>query len=121
MTTDPKMVEFLNANNIRNEANEPYEVDQTVYVKNEITERLIQKDAGPDFNEQMKSNLRNEKANLESLFAVAVQIPGPAKSKVAYFPAVKDGDEAGVYRIDDDGAKGIGATPMSRTFLLGLF
>ena len=121
MTADPKMVEFLNANNIRNEANEPYEAGQTVYVKNEITERQIKKDAGTDFNEQMKSNLRNEKANLESLFAVAVQIPGPAKSKVAYFPAVKDGDEAGVYRIDDDGAKGIGATPMSRTFLLGLF
>ena len=120
MTTDPKMVEFLNANNIRNEANEPYEVDQTVYVKNEITERLIQKDAGPDFNEQMKSNLGNEKANLESLFAVAVQIPGPAKSKVAYFPAVGK-EKAGVYRIDDDGAKGIGATPMGREFLLGLF
>tara|TARA_R110002012_G_scaffold162887_1_gene325202 strand:- start:360 stop:2063 length:1704 start_codon:yes stop_codon:yes gene_type:complete len=120
MTTDPKMVEFLNANNIRNEANEPYEVDQTVYVKNEITERLIQKDAGPDFNEQMKSNLGNKKANLESLFAVAVQIPGPAKSKVAYFPAVGK-EKAGVYRIDDDGAKGIGATPMGREFLLGLF
>ena len=120
MTTDPKMVEFLNANNIRNEANEPYEVDQTVYVKNEITERQIQKDAGPDFNEQMKSNLGNKKANLESLFAVAVQIPGPAKSKVAYFPAVGK-EKAGVYRIDDDGAKGIGATPMGREFLLGLF
>ncbi len=120
MTADPKMVEFLNANNIRNEANEPYEAGQTVYVKNEITERQIQKDAGPDFNEQMKSNLGNEKANLESLFAVAVQIPGPAKSKVAYFPAVGK-EKAGVYRIDDDGAKGIGATPMSREFLLGLF
>ena len=43
------MVEFLNANNIRNEANEPYEVGQTVYVKNEITEKRIQEDIGPSF------------------------------------------------------------------------
>jgi len=120
MTADAKMVKFLNANNIKNEANQPYEAGQTVYVKNEITERQIQKDAGPNFDEQMKSNLGTEKANLESLFAVAVQIPGPAKSKVAHFPATKT-EVAGVYRIDADGAKAVGATPMSREFLLGLF
>ena len=120
MSADGKMVKFLEANNIMNEAGEVYKVGDTVYVKNKIEERQIQKDAGPSFDEQMKTNLGNEGANLASLFAVAVQLPGTAKSKVAYFTATSQ-EKAGVYRIDDEGSKAPGATPISREFLLSQY
>jgi len=117
---DPKLLKYLNDNGIKNSVGQPYAMGETVYSKNEVKETKILDNKGPSFDEQMKSNLGTEKANLQSLFAVAVQIPGPAKSKVAHFPATKS-EVAGVYRIDKDGAKAVGATPMSREFLLGLF
>ena len=121
MTADPKMVKFLNDNNIMNEANEPYEVDQTVYVKNEIIEREIKKDSGPSFDDQLVKTLSNENMTddeLINVFSVPVLIPGPAKSKVASFPNAKP---PGVYRIDKDGDIASGATPLSRKVLRDLF
>jgi hypothetical protein len=120
MTADPKMVEFLNANNIRNEANEPYEAGQTVYVKNEITERQIQKDTGPSFIENMRAGLKAEKPDYASLFAVEIK-PKGYDQKIVYFPANPDGTEpAGVYRVDKDGLKS-GTKPIPPSILVGLF
>jgi len=120
MTTDPKMVEFLNANKIRNEANEPYEVDQTVYVKNEITERQIQKDTGPSFIENMRAGLKAEDPDYASLFAVEIK-PEGYDQKIVYFPANPEGTEpAGVYRVDKDGLKS-GTKPIPPSILVGLF
>ena len=120
MTTDPKMVEFLNANNIRNEANEPYEVDQTVYVKNEITERQIQKDSGPSFIEKMRASLKAENPDYASLFAVEVK-PEGYDQKIVFFPANKEGTEpAGVYRVDKEGLKST-TKPIPPSILSELF
>ena len=120
MTADAKMVEFLNANKIRNEANEPYEAGQTVYVKNEITERQIQKDSGPSFIEKMQASLKAEKPDYASLFAVEVK-PKGYDQKIVYFPANPDGTEpAGVYRVDKDGLKS-GTKPIPPSILSELF
>ena len=120
MTADAKMVEFLNANKIRNEANEPYEVDQTVYVKNEITEKQIQEDSGPSFIENMRAGLKAEKPDYASLFAVEVK-PKGYDQKIVFFPANPDGTEpAGVYRVDKDGLKS-GTKPIPPSILSGLF
>ena len=120
---DPKLLKYLNDNGIKNSVGQPYAMGETVYSKNEVKETKKLDNKGPSFASQMRTNLSNKDMTddqLINLFSVPVLIPGDAKSQVASFPATKS-EVAGVYRIDKDGAKAVGATPMSREFLLGLF
>ena len=117
-SADKNMVEFLNANKIRNEVNEPYKIGQTVYVKNKVTERQIQKDDGPSFIQKMQAGLKAEKPDYASLFAVPIK-PKGYDQNIVYFE--KQGDqEAGVYRVDKDGIKA-SSTPLPQSILVGLF
>lgn len=98
MTADPKMVKFLNDNNIMNEANEPYQVDQTVYVKNEIIERAIQKDPAKNLYGKIISQMKKDGTNFADVFGAAVPIPGTTKKFIKY-------DKDGAYVVDEDGIK----------------
>ncbi len=114
------MVKFLNDNNIMNEAGQPYEIGQTVYVKNKVTERQIQKDTGPSFIEKMRAALKAENPDYASLFAVEVK-PKGYDQKIVFFPENETGTEpAGVYRVDKEGLKS-GTKPIPPSILVGLF
>ncbi len=117
-SADKNMVKFLNDNNIMNEAGQPYEIGQTVYVKNKVIERQIQKDDGPSFIQKMQAGLKAEKPDYASLFAVPIK-PKGYDQNIVYFE--KQGDqEAGVYRVDKDGIKA-SSTPLPQSILVGLF
>jgi len=119
-SADKNMVKFLNDNNIMNEAGQPYEIGQTVYVKNKVTERQIQKDSGPSFIEKMRAALKGEDPDYASLFAVEVK-PEGYDQKIVFFPENETGTEpAGVYRVDKDGLKS-GTKPIPPSILVGLF
>ena len=117
-SADKNMVKFLNENSIMNEAGQPYEIGQTVYVKNKVIERQIQKDDGPSFIQKMQAGLKAEKPDYASLFAVPIK-PKGYDQNIVYFE--KQGDqEAGVYRVDKDGIKA-SSTPLPQSILVGLF
>ena len=105
MTADAKMVKFLNDNNIRNEANEPYQVDQTVYVKNEITEKQIKEPGiGNLYDKVFKQYADNPTAeNEKAIFSTPIKISGGKKDTFHLW--LNDANPPGTYVVDGDGIK----------------
>ena len=114
-----KFLDYLNDNNIMNEAGEPYAKGEMVYVRetNKIEKKIAAK--GPSFNQKMQAGLKAETPDYASLFAVPIK-PEGYDQRILYFPA-KGEEKAGVYRVDKDGLKAIGAAPIPQPTLLGLF
>tara|TARA_R110002012_G_scaffold282320_1_gene471991 strand:+ start:588 stop:2282 length:1695 start_codon:yes stop_codon:yes gene_type:complete len=114
-----KFLDYLKTNNILNEAGEPYAKGEMVYVRetNKIEKKIA--DKGLSFNQKMRAALKGETPNYASLFAVPIK-PQGYDQQILYFPA-KGEEKAGVYRVDKDGLKAIGAAPIPQPTLLGLF
>jgi len=114
-----KFLKYLTDNNIMNEAGEPYAKGEMVYVRetNKIEKKIAAK--GPSFNQKMQAGLKAETPAYASLFAVPIK-PEGYDQRILYFPA-KGEEKAGVYRVDKDGLKAIGAAPIPQPTLLGLF
>jgi hypothetical protein len=86
-------------------------------VTNDV-EKIV-KDDGPTFVERMKAGLKAKNPNLGSLFAVPIK-PKGYDQQIVYFPA-KGEEPAGVYRVDEDGMKVIGAKAIPPSSLATLF
>jgi len=117
---DPKLLKYLNDNNIMNSVGQPYAMGETVYSKNEVKETKILDEKGLSFNQNLYKNLKAGGDNLAALFQTPVQMPGAGNSQVMFFPASGDGkgnNSAGVYRIAtqgiDKGQKADGASNLS--------
>ena len=117
MSADKKMVNFLNTNNILNEAGEEYKIGDIVYVKNEVTQQ--DEPGSPTFAERMRAGLKAKDPDFASLFAIPIK-PAGFDQQILYFPATGE-DPAGVYRVDKDGLKAIDAQPIPQKTLLSLF
>jgi len=67
----------------------------------------------------MKAGLKAENPDYASLFAIPIK-PAGFDQQILYFPATGE-EPAGVYRIDKDGVKVMGAAPLPQKTLLSLF
>ena len=78
MSADKKMVNFLNKNNILNEAGEAYETGDVVYVKNKVTEQ--DKESGSvNVYQNILNQLNAPDAKPELVLSTPIQIKGGNK------------------------------------------
>ena len=74
MSADKNMVNFLNKNNILNEAGEAYETGDVVYVKNKVTEQDKETGSGNVY-QNILNQLNAPNANPASILSSPVQVP----------------------------------------------
>tara|TARA_B100001175_G_scaffold118935_2_gene101109 strand:+ start:21284 stop:22942 length:1659 start_codon:yes stop_codon:yes gene_type:complete len=74
MSADKKMVNFLNKNNILNEAGEAYKTGDVVYVKNKVTEQDKESGEGNVY-QNILNQLNAPDANPASILSSPIQIP----------------------------------------------
>lgn len=99
VTADKKLVEYLNDNNISNQANQPYSIGDPVYVKETVKEdKTIVPDVG-NIYDKTAVQFKNDPTSAEAIFTTPLKISGGKKDTFHQWM----GDGVYPVTIDSDG------------------
>jgi len=106
VTADKKLVEYLNDNNISNQANQPYSIGDPVYVKETTSnDKTIVPGVGNIYDKVSKQYADNPTAeNEKAIFSTPIKISG-GKENTFHLWLEPENGIPGTYVVDADGVK----------------